>query len=350
MIELAPIIEHPKWNKNYKNYIEEKQRIIREDEEKQAKEEEKKAMRAIMNNKEFNLWNAKQRYKTNREKILQQRRDNTKLYKKEARDYYYETFWNTPPLFKTEREKELELLEKYKADFVNNKGWFVQYRWCTPIWYCRSIPNFTKPIKIIPNHWINNSIVKRLQTQHKIYNFVKPYINEIHKWDFCLKKQQQMFNKIQYMFKPNTKIFELHKAKGISQNVMAMMVDAIKNDKWIASLPYLGRCVLCGDRVYTSMWNIFMVSPYNNYKYLTEETLDKVHNDTQKFLKEWTYKCALAKYNYCYLIKVPKDIIEKEEWEWEKEILRYDYYIVPLGAKARSNIHEKEYNLVFKKW
>lgn len=92
MIELAPIIEHPKWNKNYKNYIEEKQRIIREDEEKQAKEEEKKAMRAIMDNKEFNLWNAKQRYKTNREKILQQRRDNTKLYKKEARDYYYETF------------------------------------------------------------------------------------------------------------------------------------------------------------------------------------------------------------------------------------------------------------------
>ena len=102
---------------------------------------------------------------------------------------------DNPTQINKEREKELELLMKYKKDFTNAQWRFVQYWWCTPIWYKREkIYWFTKPIKIIPNPWIEKCITQRVNQQLKIYNFVKPYINEIHLNEFAPKEKQVQTN------------------------------------------------------------------------------------------------------------------------------------------------------------
>lgn len=349
MFELNPIIKYPKQNSNYRKYQQEKKRLLEEDEEKVKEKELKEKMKKELSKEDYNRWQANEYYHKNKEKIDKQHKDARLKRLKLQLEEYEELAEDYPPI-KKEREKELELLMKYKKDFTNAQWRFVQYWWCTPIWYKREkMYWFTKPIKIIPNPWIEKCITQRVNQQLKIYNFVKPYINEIHLNEFAPKEKQDLFNKLQYTFKPNTKIFELHQTKGISQNVLAMVANAMLIERWIATLPYMGTCILCWDRVYTSMWQVFMVSPYhNNYKYINEDNIDKIHEDTQKFLKKESYWCVMAKGNHCYLLKVPKEFIYNEKWE--QQILSYDYYIYPYKAKSHYKVHELDYDLFYKYW
>lgn len=349
MLELAPIIKFPKQNKNYKQYQDDKKRLIEEDEEKKKEEELKEEMKEKLSGKDYNRWQANEYYRKNKELITERRKKRNELNKKINLEEYEDLAEEYPPE-KKEREKEVELLMKYKKDFTNAQWRFVQYWRCTPIWYKRKKPYcFTNPIKIIPNPWIESCIRQRLSVQQKIYEFVRPHIKEIHKNEFAPKEKQDMFNKLQYTFKPNTKIFELHQAKGVSQNVLAMIVDAVLNDAYINTVPYMWMCIICGDRVYTSMGQVFMISPYNNgYKYINEENIDKIHEDTQKFLKKESYWCVMMRGFWCYLVKVPKEFIT--DGEKEKQILSYDYYICPYKVKGKYNVHELEYDLVYKQW
>lgn len=349
MLELSPIIKYPKKNNNYKRYQQEKERLIEESEEKIKEKELKKEMKAKLSEKDYRRWRAKEYYHRNKERINKKYKDNKLKELKEKLDEFEELAEDYPP-YKTERDKELELLNKYKGDLTNAQWRFVQYWWCTPVWYVKHrLSAFTQPIKVIPNPWIEKCIIQRLNIQQKIYNFVKPYISEIDVRDYWLKEKQDMFNKLQYAFRPGTKIFELHKTKGISQNVLAMIVDAVLRDKWIETIPYMWKCILCWDRVYTAMWQVFMVSPYNsNYKYINEENIERIHEDTNNYLKKKTRNCALASASSCYLVKVPKDIIYNEKWE--KEIMRWDYYIVPYKVKSKYKLHTSDYDLFYKKW
>ena len=349
MFKLNPVIENPKNKYAYRKYLKEKEEKLKSNEEKLEEKKLKEEMKAKLSKEEYNRWQANEYYHKNKERIDRQHKD-ASLRRLKERLEEYEELAEDYPLIKTEREKELELLDKYKWDFINWQWRFVQYRWCTPCWYkTKKMYSFTQPIKVIPTPWIEKCISQRLWVQQKVYKFVKPYINEIHLNEFAPKEKQDMFNKLQYTFKPNTKIFELHQAKGISQNVLAMITEAILCDRWVASLPYMGMCILCWDRIYTSMWQVFMVSPYhNNYKYINEDNIDKIHEDTQKFLKKESYWCFMAFANHCYLIKVPRDIYERKEGS--REVARWDYYIYPYNAHSHYKVHEYTYDLFYKQW
>ena len=349
MIELAPLIKYPKKNNNYKRYQAEKRRVIEEDDEKRRIKELKEEMKKKLSKEDYNVWAANFYYKNHKEEILERQRKNKELKKKMDLEEFEDLSKEYPPE-KKERDKELDLLYKYKDDYTTTKGEFKMYWWQTPLVYINKkyVPAIKDAIKIIPNDWIEKSITGRLREQRKVYEYLKPHLSEIWRYDYFIKKTQRRLNKLQYDTRMWTKLRELQEKREVSQNVMCMVLDAIHNDKWIETLPYYWMCWICGDRLYTSMGQIFVISPYNNYRYLTEENFDKVHNDTLEYLKHKTYNCALAIGWHCYLIKVPKEVIQNEDWE--KVVLEYDYYMVPYKAKTKWKVKTMDYDLLYKRY
>lgn len=349
MIQLAPVIEHPKQSWVYRRYLKEKQQIIENDAKLKEREEEEKRMKAELSKEDFARRKGNRYYKEHKEEINERYKKRALLKKQSMLEEYEELAEDYPPE-KTTREKELALLEKYRGDYTDSNGEFKIYRWCTPLFRLQFSAQtaLRKPIKIIPTPWIEKSIMYRFRVQQKVYEFIKPHIDKVKKEDIIINKTQAMHNKLQYSFREGSFIRELAEQKVVNKNTLWQIARAMLDWKYINSEVYLWPvCYLCGDRIYTSMWQTFPISPYNNYNYLNEDNFDQVHEDTQKYLKRKDNRCAIAIGWYCYLIKVPKDIIQNEEKE--KEVLRYDYYIVPYKPTAHSRSFEWTYDLFYKK-
>lgn len=348
MITLAPVIQNPKDSWAYRRYLKEKQRIIESNEKLKEREEEEKRMKEELSKEEFARWKGNRYYKEHKKEI-REAYEKRALLKKQAELEEYEELAKDYPPIKTDREKEIDLLNKYREDYTDGNGEFKMYRWCTRL---RSL-NFSaqtalrKPIKIIPTPWVEKSIRYRLEQQHKVYEYIKPHIDKVKAEDIIINGKQIMHNKLQYSFREGSFIAELAKEKKVNKNTLAQISRAMIDWKYIDSECFLWPVTyLCGDRIYTSMGATFPISPYNNYAYLTEDNFDQVHLDTQAYLKRKDKRCAIAIGWYCYLIKVPNDVIQNEEKE--KEVLRYDYYIVPYKPTAHSRSFEWTYDLFYK--
>lgn len=348
MIELAPLIKNPKDSWAYRRYLKEKRRIIEWDEKLKERKEEELRMKETLSKKEFARWKAYRYYREHKKEIDDRHRKYA-LLKKQAKLEEFEELAKEYPPEKKEREKELELLNKYKEDYTDWLWEFKRYWRCTRLFRLKfSRQNaLSKPLKIIPTPWIEKSIRYRLESQHKVYNFIKPHIDKVKKGDIIINWKQIMHNKLQYSLREWSFIAELNKDNVVNKNTLWQIAMAMLDWKYIDGECYLWPVTyLCGDRVFTSMGQTFPISPYNNYAYLTEDNFDKVHNDTQRYLNREDNRCAISIGWYSYLIRVPKEIIQNEEWE--KDILSYDYYIVPYKPTAHSRSYNWTYDLFYK--
>lgn len=348
MIKLAPLIKNPRQTWAYRRYLKEKQKIIDNDEALKKREEEEKRMKATLSKEDFARWKGNRYYKEHKQEIDDRHRKYALLKKQSKLEEFEELAKEYPP-YKTIKNKEQELLMKYKEDYTDYMWQFKYYWRCTRLYNLKFSAQtaLRKPIKIIPTPWIELSIMYRLKSQNIAYQLLKPHIEEISKDDIFINGTQVMHNKLQYSFREWSVIWELEQQKVINKNILGQVAMAMLDGKYINSECFLWPITyLCWDRILTSMWQIFPISPYNNYAYLTEENFDKVHEDTQRYLKRKDNRCAIAIGYYCYLIKVPIDIIQNEEWE--KEVLRYDYYIVPYKSTSHSRSFEWTYDLFYK--
>ena len=344
MIELAPVIKKPGNTYSYRKYIEEKKEKQEKDEELKKKKELKEEMKKKLSPEEYNKWKSNEWYNEHKEEVKEKNKKKREVEEALNIEEFEELAEDYPPL-KKEREKELELLNKYRPDYVSYENKFKLYWWCTPLaslWRFKQT-QIKSPIKLIPTPWIEASMRERLKQQIKVYEYLKPYLWEIKPWDYFVRdsKKQRMFNKLQYNIVEWTKLHELWEEKKESKNVMCMILSAIHNDAWIESVPYYWMCWLCWDRLYTSMWQIFIVSPYNNWRYLNEDNFDQVHEDTRKFIKREDYRCAVCLSFHMYMVKTPREIIQNEEWE--KEVISWDYYMVPFRYRGRVKSDPKTY-------
>lgn len=342
-MELAPIIKNPKQHSNYEKYKEAKKRIIDAQEELKQEMELKERMKAMLSKEEYARWSSYYSVYKNYDKNLQRYRERREREVKMNLDEMLELAEDYPP-FKKERTIELELLNKYRPDYVSYENKFKLY------WRYSKLNNLIRieqtviksPIKLIPTPWIEYSIRERLKVQKKVYNYVKPYLDEIQLDDFWVREKQLMLNKLQYNTKWWTKLRELASKREVSENVMCMIINAVKRDKYIKSLPYYWISYLCWDRIFTGTWQLFVVSPFNNWKYLTPDNFDKVHEDTQNFLHWDSWDCAIAIAYYWYIEKVPRERIYDEEGN--QHILSWDYYFMNFRHESRVRGDPKNYS------
>ena len=311
------IIQNPA--RTYRNY-----KLLEEKKEK-TPEEEKAEWKALCKQKkaelgpeEFKKWKYKTLYEKNREyRIAKQKalHDNKKIEQEEMFREVMDEVWGNAPEY---LDIDKYYLDKFDADDRDSSGRFMFYRRCSRL-NKEKITKFkpiTQPVKIVHREWFGNFFSRLWAMQQRAYEYMLPYYGEINIEDFKLAKRQYFTKKP--MWTAKWKIVDLVAATDISQNQIYSVTSAVLRDKYIQSELFMGRVsYLVGDIIITQAGNILRPSLKNNLPWLTEDTVDELHEKRIQRLKKEVDDLPVYTLWDTYLIKIKPN--ERETY----------YYLVP---------------------
>lgn len=311
------IIQNPA--RTYRNY-----KLLEEKKEKTPEEEKAewkalcKQKKAELSPEEFKKWKYKALYEKNKEyRIAKQKalRDNKKIEREEMFKEVMDEVWGNAPEY---LDIDKYYLDKFDADDRDGSWRYMFYRRCSRL-NKEKITKFkpiTQPVKIVHREWFSNFFSKLWAMQQRAYEYMLPYYDEINIEDFKLAKRQYFTKKP--MWTAKWKIVDLVAATDISQNQIYSVTSAVLRGKYIQSELFMGRVsYLVGDIIITQAGNILRPSLKNNLPWLTEDTVDELHEKRIQWLKREIDDLPVYTLWDTYLIKIKPN--ERETY----------YYLVP---------------------
>lgn len=280
--------------------------------------------KAELSPEEFKKWKYKTLYEKNKEERIAKQ---TALYnnkKAEQEEMYREVMdevrWDVPEYLDIDKY----YLAKFDADDRDSENRHKFYWWCSRLLYMKTnkLKAITQPVRIVSRTSFSNLFSRLWAMQQRAYEYMLPYYDEIDIKDFKLAKKQ-FFTK-RPMWAAKWKIVDLVNATDISQNQIYSVTSAVLRDRYIQSELYLGRAnYLVGDIIISQAGHLLRPSLKNNLPWLTEATVDELHEKRMKWLKREIDDLPVYILWDTYLIKMKPN--ERETY----------YYLVPTSKNFR---------------
>lgn len=311
------IIQNPA--RTYRNY-----KLLEEKKEKTPEEEKAewkalcKQKKAELSPEEFKKWKYKTLYEKNREQRIAKQMamyNNKKIEQEEIFKEVMDEVWGSVPEY---LDIDKYYLDKFDADDRDGSGRYMFYWRCSRLnkEKITKFKSITQPVKIVYREWFSNFFSRLWTMQQRAYEYMLPYYSEINIEDFKLAKRQYFTKKP--MWTAKWKIVDLVAATDISQNQIYSVTSAVLRGKYIQSELFMGRVsYLVGDIIITQAGNILRPSLKNNLPWLTEDTVDELHEKRMKRLKREIDDLPVYTLWDTYLIKIKPN--ERETY----------YYLVP---------------------
>lgn len=293
--------------------------------EKDSDKEEKEKIKELysqkkqeMSEEEYEKWRRQDWYQRNKERIIDRQKEWYRKQKEEEEailEDIYETVYDVIP---DPINYDKYYTEKFKKD--DTVKWGYRFAW----WSSRlartnwkALPKQRKPFRISNRNWVNHMMKRANNMQNKAYLYMKPYIEETRNCYLEFQKKQQPYDFP--MYRAWKHLREICDASEINNWYLYLITDALRRDKYIPEEVYLWRnSFIFWDVLVTQTGHLFRLTLENNFKRLTKDTVEEIH---EKRIKWWKEKAKEAPpiyiVNDAYLIKIPIN-------EWETY-----FYIVP---------------------
>lgn len=308
------VIENPKSTYNNIKIRKEKKEKDNKENEKKKKQERKK----LCEQKKEELWEDeykkrywKQRYKDNREHHIQKEINRQKEKRKEEEALIEGIYKNVYDILPEPIDIDKFYTEKFKNDDILSGEYKFSWRSSR----LKRIPwrKYSRqhlPFRVSYRHWINQMMATLSRTQLKAYQYLLPLFNEWKDCPISLHKRQQPYRYPTYLvWEPLQSIID---ASEINNWHLICVADGIRRGKYIPWEVYLWRnSFIFWDVVVTNTWHLFRISLEHNLKWLTPNTVEKIHQDRMDWRKKKAdNKVPILLLWDAYLIKVPIN-----EWE-----------------------------------
>lgn len=180
------------------------------------------------------------------------------------------------------------------------------------------LPRQMSPFRISNRKGVDRCIKELLNTQWKVYEYLKPHLNEIKKCEISLHRKQQPYDYPTYTI--DEPLNSLCESSDINTWRIVYVAEWMIRDKFMVTELYLWRTsFIFWDVLVTQTWNLFRIALENNLPWLTKDTVEDIHSRRMSRWKDKNDKDMPPIYivQDAYLIKIKIN---------ERENL---YYIVP---------------------
>jgi len=301
------IIENPKNKWSYHRILKEKK------EENKTKRQIVKEMKEKLSPVEFKKWYRRQYYDARAEKKKYQEKKKVRdEFMAESTDEFYSRI--PKPI-----NRDKYYTEKYKNDDTKRTAYKFAWR-SSKIrrlnW--NWLPKQTSPFRISNRKGVDRCIKELLNIQWKVYEYLKPHLNEIKKCEISLHRKQQPYDYPTYTI--DEPLNSLCEASDINTWRIAYVAEWMIRDKFMVTELYLWRTsFIFWDVLVTQTWNLFRIALENNLPWLTKDTVEDIHSRRMSRWKDKNDKDMPPIYlvQDAYLIKIKIN---------ERENL---YYIIP---------------------
>lgn len=301
------LIEKPKSKGNYRKILKAKEETA-EEREKREKAEYKELYnkkKEELSEKEFKRRTRRMSYERNREITIQ--RHLASYYKskeeKEAmlEEIYEELFDAIPEPINYDKY----YMEKFKGD--DTLSWEYKFYWRSSRFKRiprRKYPRQHYPFRVSYRPWINQMMARLSRTQLKAYQYLLPKYDEWKESPISLQKKQQPYRYPMYaVWEPLKSIIN---ASEINNWHLICVADWIRRGKYIPWEVYLWRNnFIFWDAVVTNTWHLFRIALEHNFKWLTPDTVERIHQERLDWRKKKAdNKVPIMLLWDAYLIKV----------------------------------------------
>lgn len=305
--------------------------ILRDNVELRSEAEIRKEMKAKLSKEEYTKWWQQQYYAKNKEKLAKQYQDKRNLEIAETMATYHELY-DDEPIVPNPRILEKQYIEQVKNiyRFTSSDRWRFSW-WTSRIWNLRFwTKKYDEPVRICDTRWLSGTYSRLIDSQNKIYEYLKPVIDEVNLDDFIISDKQRYWWTISYVSQWRTREIMENWNKWYP-TPYCQVASAMIRWRFIRWLPYLWRyCYIVWGMLCTEKWHLMLIQPWST-SWLTKDNAIEVANNVRKYFEhDDSIKMDVRRIEDCYLVRVDWAHIQNKKWEFENNNC-YQYYVVPFS-------------------